>query len=254
MVTIPIRLPESGYSIYVTQEEDHWIDPLVPLLPSSQAIVLTTPTVSRHCLARLKKALLAQNISLTPLLIPDGEKFKNLSTVERIYRSLIRLRADRKTKILLLGGGVLGDMGGFAAATYLRGLPFIQIPTTLIGQVDSSIGGKLGVNLPEGKNLVGVFRQPQAVLCHIPFLKTLPEREMTGGLAEVLKYGVIADAALFDLVHKNRDQIRARNSQVLFEIIQKSAAIKADVVEKDEKETGKLRFTLNFGHTFGHAI
>jgi len=145
-------------------------------------------------------------------------------------------------------------MGGFAASTFLRGLSFIQIPTTLVGQVDSSIGGKLGIDLPQGKNLVGVFKQPQAVLCHIPFLKTLPEREIRGGLGEVIKYGIICDKALFDRVMKDKEKILNRDEEILFEIVCRSIAIKAQIVSADEKETSGLRMILNLGHTFGHAM
>jgi 3-dehydroquinate synthase len=152
-----------------------------------------------------------------------------------------------------LGGGVLGDLGGFAAATYLRGLSFVHIGTTLVAQVDSSIGGKLGVDLPEGKNLVGVFRQPKAVLSHVPFLKTLPKREVLGGLGEVLKYAVISDPTLLDLVLPRREAILKGDEDIFYEIVRRSSAIKARVVSADEKESS-LRMILNFGHTFGHAI
>lgn len=230
------------------------MEPLASLIGVRRTIVLTTSRIARFCLPTLKKALSSKKIPFEILTLPDGEQFKNLATVSKTYRSFVKRRADRSTLILLLGGGVLGDLGGFAAATFLRGLPFIQIPTTLVGQVDASIGGKLGVDLPEGKNLVGVFRQPLGVFCHIPFLKTLPPRDLLGGLAEVLKYGVIQDPVLFERVRQEREKILKREFPVLLEIVKRSARIKARIVEQDETETSGLRMILNFGHTFGHAL
>jgi 3-dehydroquinate synthase len=238
---------EKPYSIHITREDSLW--PLEEIVGAGPAIILTTSRVARYALPFLKKKL----GKLPVLTLPDGEKYKNLATVAKAYRGLVRLKADRATRLILLGGGVLGDLGGFVAATYLRGIPFVQIPTTLVGQVDSSIGGKVGVDLIEGKNLVGAFRQPEAVLAHIPFLKTLPLRDIIGGLGEVLKYGVIEDPSLFQLVRTEKEKIIKRDPSTLFEIVRRSAAIKARVVSLDEKESG-LRMILNFGHTFGHAI
>jgi 3-dehydroquinate synthase len=186
-------------------------------------------------------------------LMDDGESAKNLSTMEKVARSLVKAGADRQSLLIAVGGGVTGDVAGFVAASYLRGVALVQIPTTVVAQVDSSIGGKTGVNLPEGKNLVGAFYPPRLVLVDPQVLKTLPEREFRGGLAEVIKYGVIADAKLFAFLEENMEAILRRDAAALAHIIRRSIEIKAQVVSRDEKESG-LRETLNFGHTFGHAL
>ena len=253
MEMISVSLGSDSYPIRITEEGSDWIETLVSFLNGCSPIILTNPKVRRLCLPTLQKGLTRAGLRPMVLLIPDGERFKNLATVAKAYRGLLKLGADRTIPMILLGGGVVGDLGGFAAATFLRGLSFIHVGTTLVAQVDSSIGGKLGVDLPEGKNLVGVFRQPQAVFCHIPFLKTLPRRDLVGGLGEVIKYGVIEDPDLLEIVRSQRDDILKGNEKILFEIVRRSAAIKARVVSADEKETS-LRMILNFGHTFGHAI
>jgi 3-dehydroquinate synthase len=186
-------------------------------------------------------------------LMGDGEVAKNLSTVELIVRSLVKAGADRRSLLIALGGGVTGDVAGFVAASYLRGVALVQAPTTLMAQVDSSVGGKTGVNLPEGKNLVGAFYPPKLVIVDPDVLGTLPEREYRGGLAEVIKYGVIADAKLFAFLEQNMDAILQRDPAALLHIIRRSIEIKAEVVTRDEKESN-LRESLNFGHTFGHAL
>jgi 3-dehydroquinate synthase len=253
--TIQVRLGAQGYPIHIATEAAGWAEPLASLIGNRKTVVLTTPRVTRLCLPLLKKELDSRKISYRSLQIPaDGERFKNLSTVAKAYKGLVRLGVDRSALVLLLGGGVLGDLGGFVAATFLRGLSFIHLPTTLVAQVDSAIGGKLGIDLPEGKNLVGLFQQPKAVLSYIPFLKTLPEREIRGGLGEVIKYGVIRDPSLFHLVQTETERIFARDPEILREVVARSAAIKAKVVEEDEKETSGVRMILNFGHTFGHAL
>jgi 3-dehydroquinate synthase len=183
----------------------------------------------------------------------DAESAKNLQSVERISRSLIRAGADRGSMVIALGGGVVGDVAGFAAASYLRGVALVQVPTTLVAQTDSAIGGKTGVNLPEGKNLVGAFYPPKLVMVDTEMLATLQEREFRGGLAEVIKYGVIADARLFAFLEENFEKLLARNRKALEQVITRSVGIKAYVVGKDERESG-LREILNFGHTFGHAL
>ena len=187
------------------------------------------------------------------LLIPDGERSKTVQSVSRIYETLIRTTADRSVTIIAVGGGVIGDVVGFAAATYLRGVKLVHVPTTLLAQVDSSIGGKVGVNHPLGKNLIGSFHQPIAVVSDPQVLNTLPRREFRSGLYEIIKYGMIADQTLFDRVRTNLSEIFDRSPKVLEQIIVRSCRIKADVVEKDEQEHG-LRRILNFGHTAGHAI
>jgi 3-dehydroquinate synthase len=186
-------------------------------------------------------------------LMDDGESAKNLSTVEKVARSLVKAGADRQSLLIAVGGGVTGDVAGFVSASYLRGVALVQIPTTVVAQVDSSIGGKTGVNLPEGKNLVGAFYPPRLVLVDPEVLQTLPEREFRGGLAEVIKYGVIADAQLFAFLEANMEAILKSDAAALAHIIRRSIEIKARVVSRDEKESG-LRETLNFGHTFGHAL
>jgi 3-dehydroquinate synthase len=188
-----------------------------------------------------------------PILIPDGERHKHLGTVGRIYDGLIRAAADRASTIVAVGGGVTGDIAGFAAATYLRGVPLVQIPTTLLAQVDSAVGGKVGVNHPLGKNLIGAFHAPAAVIVDPALLSTLPRREFRAGLYEVVKYGVIASRPLFDRVGRDLRALFARDADALVPVIAESCGIKATIVEQDERETG-LRRTLNFGHTAGHAI
>jgi len=183
----------------------------------------------------------------------DAETEKTLQTVEEITRSLVKAGADRRAVVIAVGGGVVGDVAGFAAASYLRGVALVQVPTTLVAQTDSAIGGKTGVNLPEGKNLVGAFYPPKLVLVDPQLLATLPEREYRGGLAEVIKYGVIADAKLFAYLEKNFDKVLARDARALEYLITRSVEIKANIVSKDERESG-LREILNFGHTFGHAL
>jgi 3-dehydroquinate synthase len=188
-----------------------------------------------------------------PILIPDGERYKTLQTVGRIYDALIKARADRSSAVVAVGGGVLGDTAGFAAATYLRGIPVIQVPTTLLAQVDSAIGGKVGVNHAQGKNLIGAFHQPSVVAIDPALLETLPRREFRAGMYEVLKYGVIASRGLFDRVAASLKPIFARDHDALMPVIKESCDIKSAVVDEDEREHGRRR-TLNFGHTTGHAL
>jgi len=186
-------------------------------------------------------------------VLPDGEVHKNWQTLNLIFDELLGAQADRKATLIALGGGVVGDMTGFAAACYMRGVPFVQVPTTLLSQVDSSVGGKTGINHPLGKNMIGAFWQPSAVLADIGTLSTLPERELAAGLAEVIKHGVIADEKYFDWIEANIESLNARDTATLSYAVQRSCEIKAQVVASDEREQG-LRATLNFGHTFGHAI
>ena len=188
-----------------------------------------------------------------PILIADGERFKNLAAAGRIYDALIHQSADRATTIVAVGGGVVGDVAGFAAATYLRGVPIVQVPTTLLAQVDSAIGGKVGVNHPQGKNLIGAFHQPSSVIVDIDLLRTLPRREFRAGLYEVVKYGVIASRDLFEQVRDRLPSLFARDSATLLPVIASCCRIKASIVEQDERESGARR-ALNFGHTVGHAL
>jgi 3-dehydroquinate synthase len=218
---------------------------------STGAFIVSSPRVWRHWGQPLSRVFGAA--ARRAILFDDGESRKNLATVESIARGLIRSGADRHATIVAVGGGVVGDVAGFAAATYLRGVRLVQIPTTLVAQVDSAVGGKTGVNLPEGKNLVGAFYPPSLVIADPAFLHTLPHREFRSGLYEVVKYGVIADPKLFAFLEKHIDTVLRRDSKALDYIISRSIAIKAVVVGKDEREAG-LRQILNFGHTLGHAL
>jgi 3-dehydroquinate synthase len=215
--------------------------------------VVTDPTVARLYLDPVRGSLTRSGFEVTPVLLPDGEEHKNLKTLSVIYDRLIGERFERKSSILALGGGVVGDLAGYAAATYLRGIPYVQVPTTLLAQVDSSVGGKTGVNHRDGKNLIGAFYQPRSVLIDVSVLSTLPRRELIAGLAEVIKYGVIDDPALFGLLEKHMEKILGLDLELLTQIIATSCAIKAKVVEKDEREDD-YRAVLNFGHTIGHAL
>jgi len=211
-------------------------------------VVVSNPLVWRLHGSRLATLDLGE-----PILIPDGERFKHVATVSRIYDGLVRASADRATAVLTFGGGVVGDVGGFAAASFLRGLPLVHVPTTLLAQVDSAIGGKVGVNHPLGKNLIGAFYQPHLVAIDTAVLATLPRREFRAGLYEVIKYGMIASRALFERVASQRTAIFARTPDALTPIISESCRIKAEVVASDERESG-LRRMLNFGHTAGHGL
>jgi 3-dehydroquinate synthase len=228
-------------------------DRLAPLLDAyvlgSRRFVVSSPVIWRLHGAQIQRALGGPE----PILIADGERFKTLQSVARIYDALIRGGADRGSVIVAVGGGVIGDTAGFAAATFLRGIALAHVPTTLLAQVDSAVGGKVGVNLPVGKNLVGAFHQPAVVLIDPLLLRTLPRREFRSGLYEVVKYGMIASRNLFDLLARDTKAIFARDPGVLLPAIVESCRIKADVVTKDERESG-LRRILNYGHTVGHAF
>lgn len=225
----------------------------VSLKLGARCAVISDERVAPLYAAKVMKSLQSAGVEATLLTIPSGEAAKRLRNVEHCYDQLAIHRLERKSCIVALGGGVVGDLAGFVAATYLRGIPFIQIPTTLLAQVDSSVGGKTGVNLAAGKNLVGAFYQPRLVLCDLDTFRTLPEREFRAGLAEIIKYGIIYDARLFRLLEKEMPKILRRDRRLLTRIVARSCEIKAEVVSQDETETG-LRAILNFGHTIGHAI
>ena len=216
------------------------------------AVITDSNVVKKFAKAALK-SLSASGFDPVLITVPAGEKSKNIATVEKCYDQLAKHRLERKSFIVALGGGVVGDLAGFVAATYLRGIPFVQVPTTLLAQVDSSVGGKTGVNLKAGKNLVGAFYQPRLVLCDLDTLKTLPRREFVSGLAEVFKYGIIHDPVLFAQLERNLPKLLRRDQKTLRDVIARCCEIKADVVGQDETEDG-LRAILNFGHTIGHAI
>ncbi|WP_291113808.1 3-dehydroquinate synthase [Hydrogenophaga sp.] len=223
-------------------------------LPSAaSAMIVTNQTVGRLYRDRLVDALAPRYKAIHTVVLPDGEAYKTWESLNLIFDALLSNGCDRKTVLFALGGGVVGDMAGFAAASYMRGVPFVQVPTTLLAQVDSSVGGKTAINHPLGKNMIGAFYQPQRVLCDLDVLKTLPERELSAGLAEVIKYGPIADMAFLDWVESNMDALMARDADALAFAVRRSCEIKAWVVGQDERESG-MRAILNFGHTFGHAI
>src|SRR4051794_35275791 len=225
----------------------------LPTLLNERHVPARRFVVSNALVWRLHGDAFAGITADEPILISDGERFKNLQAVGRIYDALIRARADRSSAIVALGGGIVGDVAGFAAATYLRGVPVVQVPTTLLAQVDSAIGGKVGVNHALGKNLIGAFHPPAMVLIDPAILSTLPRREFRAGLYEVIKYGVIASPSLFARVASSLPALFARNTEALMPVITESCAIKASIVEQDEHENG-LRRTLNFGHTAAHAL
>ena len=220
---------------------------------AAKALIVTNVTIAPLHSARLRAALHTRYQSVLELQLPDGERYKTWETLNLIFDVLLSNHCDRKTVLFALGGGVVGDMTGFAAATYMRGVPFVQVPTTLLAQVDSSVGGKTAINHPLGKNMIGAFYQPQLVVCDISVLATLPRREMSAGLAEVIKYGPIHDMEFLTWLEHSMDALLAGDSDALAYAVRRSCEIKAWVVGQDEKEAG-LRAILNFGHTFGHAI
>lgn len=222
-----------------------------PYVRGRQVLVVSNDTVAPLYLSVVERAL--ANLSCSTVILPDGERHKDLGTLNRIFDTLLRERLGRDVTLIALGGGVVGDMAGFAAACYQRGVDFIQVPTTLLAQVDSSVGGKTGVNHALGKNMIGAFHQPRAVIADTDTLSTLPDRELAAGLAEVVKYGLIRDAAFFDWLEVNRARLLARDGDMLAEAIERSCRNKAAVVAADERESGQ-RALLNLGHTFGHAI
>ncbi len=250
-VRIDVPVPSRPYAITIG---DGVIDRLRKLLDDvkvpERRFLVSSPVVWRFHGAQIAKAL---GSGEAPILIADGEKNKHLATVSRVYDALTKANADRASTLVVVGGGVVGDMAGFAAATYLRGIPLVHVPTTLLAQVDSAIGGKVGVNHPLGKNLIGAFYQPHAVIVDPLVLKTLPRREFRAGLYEVIKYGMTSSPTLFDRIGRDRTAIFDRSPEALAPIIAESCRIKGDVVVKDERESG-LRRILNFGHTAGHAL
>ncbi|MDO5625207.1 MAG: 3-dehydroquinate synthase [Pseudomonadota bacterium] len=219
----------------------------------TSALIVTNTAVAPLYADRLAHVLGRRHPQVRVLALPDGEQHKTWASLNLIFDELLAHGADRTTTLYALGGGVVGDMTGFAAACYMRGVPFVQVPTTLLAQVDSSVGGKTAINHPLGKNMIGAFYQPQAVVCDLQVLQTLPARELSAGLAEVIKYGPIHDMAFFDWIEAHVDELRACAPAALAHAVGRSCQIKADVVAQDERETG-LRAILNFGHTFGHAI
>ena len=254
MKTINIDLGDRSYPIYVG---DQLIDnPTILLnhIHTHTVVVVTNTTVAPLYLDTVTQSL-GDNTHIIPIILPDGEQYKNTETLNTIYEVLLKNKCDREVMLIALGGGVIGDITGFAAASFMRGVKFIQIPTTLLSQVDSSVGGKTGINHALGKNMIGAFYQPQCVIADVGLLKTLPERELSAGLAEVIKYGLIRDAAFFVWLEKTMPSLINKDPSTLIEAVIRSCENKADVVAQDEFESSKgIRATLNLGHTFGHAI
>jgi 3-dehydroquinate synthase len=254
MQTVTVALGERSYAIHIGQGLLEKVGDLLGQLPvTKKALVVTQAAIAAAYSDQVVRSLRAHGFAADVFEVLDAEEAKSLDWLEKIYDCSVDLRLDRRSPIIALGGGVVGDLAGFAAATYLRGVPFVQIPTTLLAQVDSAIGGKTAVNHPRGKNLIGAFYQPRLVLIDVETLSTLPARDLRSGLAEVVKYGVIAKPELFTLMEQRAADILRRDADLLTRVIRDCCQIKADVVSADEHETG-LRLILNFGHTFGHAI
>lgn len=251
--TVSIDLGDRSYRIVIGTGLLDRLDKLGGQPTAVAALLVTNTTVAPLYVARLRSSLAGQYAQIHEVQLPDGEEHKNWQTLQKIFDALLEQGCDRKTVLFALGGGVVGDMTGFAAASYMRGVPFVQVPTTLLAQVDSSVGGKTAINHPLGKNMIGAFYQPQLVVCDLDVLDTLPAREFSAGLAEVIKYGPIADMEFMDWLESNIDALMARDRTALAHAVRRSCEIKAWVVGQDERESG-LRAILNFGHTFGHAI
>ncbi len=251
MRTLHVDLGERSYPIFIGAGLLDRRDCFTPYIAGRQVAIVTNQTVAPLYLQRLLDTL--QGYQVTPIVLPDGEAFKNWETLQLIFDGLLEARHDRRTTLIALGGGVIGDMAGFAAACYQRGVDFIQVPTTLLSQVDSSVGGKTGINHPLGKNMIGAFYQPKAVVIDTATLGTLPARELSAGLAEVIKYGLICDEPFLAWLELHIDALRALDAEAVSEAVERSCAAKARVVNADERESG-VRATLNLGHTFGHAI
>jgi 3-dehydroquinate synthase len=253
MQTLKVELADRSYPIHIGKNLISDASLILPYLKRKHVAIVTNTTVAPLYLAQLSQSLQAAGVTVIAIILPDGEAYKNSATLNTIYDTLLQNRCERSTTLIALGGGVIGDLTGYAAATYLRGVPFIQIPTTLLSQVDSSVGGKTGINHPLGKNMIGAFYQPQLVLADIDTLQTLPAREFAAGMAEIIKYGLIRDAEFFDWLELNMASLMQLDEATLSYAIFRSCQNKADVVAKDEHEQGD-RALLNLGHTFGHAI
>ena len=248
-----VGLGDRSYPIHIGAGLLDREDLLSPHVKGRRAFVVTNPTVAPLYAERVEASLARAGAAATRIEIADGEAHKDWRTLDAVYTSLLSAGADRRSVIVALGGGVVGDLAGFAAATYQRGIDFIQVPTTLLAQVDSSVGGKTGINHPLGKNMVGAFHQPLAVIADTATLSSLPAREFAAGLAEVVKYGAIRDGAFFDWLEARMEGLVERDAAALAHAIRRSCEVKAEIVALDERESGP-RALLNLGHTFGHAI
>ncbi|HUQ09444.1 MAG TPA: 3-dehydroquinate synthase [Steroidobacteraceae bacterium] len=251
MQRIDVNLGSRSYPIFIGAGAMRLKEAIDQVIPARDVLVITNTTVGPLYSAALTQALAPRRC--LEVSVPDGEMHKTLANVSRMLDVLIANRFARDSCVVALGGGVVGDMAGFAAACYQRGIPFVQVPTTLLAQVDSSVGGKTGVNHPGGKNLIGAFHQPSAVFADTETLGTLPDRELRAGLAEVIKYGLIVDGPFFDWLEANAAKLLARDTDALTHAIKRSCELKAEIVARDEREQGE-RALLNLGHTFGHAI
>jgi 3-dehydroquinate synthase len=253
MQTLSVALGERSYPIHIGTGLLGRGELIVPYLARKSAAIVTNTTVAPLFLDRLAGALAREGVEVVRIVVPDGEDHKDWQTLNAVFDALLEKRCGRDTTLVALGGGVIGDLAGFAAATYQRGVHYIQAPTTLLAQVDSSVGGKTAINHPLGKNMIGAFHQPRLVLADMDTLKSLPKRELRSGLAEVIKHGLIRDAAFFAWLETNIERLLARDTEALAHAVLRSVEIKAEIVAQDERESG-LRRVLNFGHTFGHAI
>ena len=253
MNTLQLDLDERSYPIHIGSGLLDQADLYKKHIKGTFTAVVTNETVAPLYADKVVKTLESIGQKVKLIVLPDGEAFKTWEVLQKIFDGLLENSADRKTTLLALGGGVIGDMTGFAAACYMRGIKFIQVPTTLLSQVDSSVGGKTGINHPLGKNMVGAFHQPQAVIADLDTLKTLPAEELAAGLAEVIKHGAIADSEFLSWIEKNQDALNKCDPAAMEYAVRRSCEIKSQVVAQDEKEGG-IRAILNFGHTFGHAI
>ncbi|MDO8954682.1 MAG: 3-dehydroquinate synthase [Gammaproteobacteria bacterium] len=250
MHKLVVAIGASSYPIYIGSGSASF-ESILPHIVYSEVMIVSNPTVAQHYLAKLEKALLGKRCE--SVIIPDGEAFKTLDSMNIIIDALLKAKFSRQCTLIALGGGVVGDITGFAASCYQRGVDYIQVPTTLLAQVDSSVGGKTAVNHPLGKNMIGAFYQPKAVIIDVDTLATLPKREFAAGLAEVIKYGLIYDANFFAWLEQHADAIKSRDTAILSQMIERCCQIKADIVAQDERES-HIRMILNFGHTFAHAI
>lgn len=253
MQSLNVALGERAYPIRIGRQLLGQRDLLLPYLPRRKVAVVTNTTVAPLYLEQLAAPLRDAGVEVIEVVLPDGEQYKDWQHLNQIFDVLLERRCERSTPLIALGGGVVGDMTGFAAACYQRGMPFIQVPTTLLSQVDSSVGGKTAINHPRGKNMIGAFYQPKLVLADTDTLSTLPDRELRAGLAEVIKYGLIRDLPFLEWIELNLERIMARDPEALAYIVHRSCQNKAEVVVADEHENGE-RALLNLGHTFGHAI
>ena len=253
MQRLDLDLGNDAYPILIGSDLLAQPELILPYIRSAQVAIVSNTTVAPLYMSKVAEPLRQAGKSVLEIVLPDGEEFKTWETLNLIFDALLRARCERKVTLIALGGGVIGDMTGFAAASYQRGVPFIQIPTTLLSQVDSSVGGKTGINHPLGKNMIGAFYQPRIVLADMSTLNTLPDREYFAGLAEVIKYGLLGDSEFFDWLEQNMPALLARDTAALEYAVHRSCWNKAKIVAADERESG-VRALLNLGHTFGHAI